>query len=251
MIKIISMFILLMSGQLFAQTYATDVTITDCDGVSHNLFTELDAGKIIVVGWTMPCATCAPPLLGVHNSVLSFMFSNPGVVEYWVNDDYGNSGCATVEGWCNANGITNAIFFSSSELSMSDYGTDGMPKAVVLGCADHKVYYNQNNNPNEHGTTIAIEQALADLANGCADLGVEEKSEFGLMCFPNPANSILNVSFSINPSHDSFIEIYNINGALLKLLPLSQFSSNEFQIDVSELEKKIASLMQFSFQVQN
>ena len=236
MIKIITLISLLLCGQVIGQTNATNVTVTDCAGVSHNLFSELDAGKIIVIGWTMPCATCAGPLLGVHNSVLNYYFTNPGVVEYWLTDDFANTSCATVEGWSNANGITNAIYFSSSELNMYDYGSAGMPKVVVLGCADHKVFYNQNDTPNEHDATIAIDAALADIASGCTDLGLnEEASLFGLLCYPNPANSVLNVAFTSLPSINSLLEVYSINGTLLKSIPLLQLSSSqEFQVNISE-----------------
>lgn len=46
---------LLLSGFMaFGQTTATDFTVNDCGGTSHNLFTELDAGKVIVLCWPMP-----------------------------------------------------------------------------------------------------------------------------------------------------------------------------------------------------
>ena len=40
----------------FAQT-ATDFTANDCAGTSHHLFAELDAGKIIVAAFVMPCGS--------------------------------------------------------------------------------------------------------------------------------------------------------------------------------------------------
>ncbi|MDD3740704.1 MAG: hypothetical protein PHH30_05630 [Bacteroidales bacterium] len=46
----LSFFILLVSVVTFAQpTEAEDFTVTDIDGVEHNLFTYLDQGKYVYV----------------------------------------------------------------------------------------------------------------------------------------------------------------------------------------------------------
>jgi hypothetical protein len=46
----LSVFILLTSVVTFAQpTVAEDFTVTDIDGVQHNLFTYLDQGKYVYV----------------------------------------------------------------------------------------------------------------------------------------------------------------------------------------------------------
>ena len=46
--------LLLLSGFIaFGQT-AVNFTGNDCAGTSHTLFTELDAGKVIVVTFVMP-----------------------------------------------------------------------------------------------------------------------------------------------------------------------------------------------------
>ena len=41
----------------FAQPTATDFTTDDCDGVSHNLFDELNDGNVIVISWVMAALT--------------------------------------------------------------------------------------------------------------------------------------------------------------------------------------------------
>jgi hypothetical protein len=228
----------MLSLASFGQTNATDASPVDCNGVTHNLFTDLDAGKIIVIGWTMPCATCAAPLLEVHNAVLNYLPTNPGVVEYWLTDDFANTNCSSIQGWAATNGINNAIFFSSAELDMFDYGTTGMPKVVVVGCSDHKVYYNRNDNPTGAGVTGGVDQALLDIASACA-LGQKdlENAKFGLECFPNPASSKLNVTFTHESSDNLMIEVYNISVALFKTMALEKSNSKkqEIQVNVEEL----------------
>ncbi len=45
---------------LVAQIYAPDFTLTDADGVEHNLYDELNAGKIVVLDFfSISCGACA------------------------------------------------------------------------------------------------------------------------------------------------------------------------------------------------
>jgi len=231
--------VMLLNNMSFGQTNATDVTVTDCEGTTYNLFTELDAGKIIVIGWTMPCASCATPLLSVHNSVLNFAVSNPGVVEYWLTDDFANTNCTTIVDWCTNAGITNAKFFSTADLDMFDYGGSGMPKVVVLGCTDHKVYYNVNNTPSGQGTTTAINAALADIANSCQPVGIDEitESNISVSCYPNPASSTLNVAVEMSDSQSFAVEVIGLNGVAFNKVEVENSNSvlNELQLDISAL----------------
>ncbi|NRA13338.1 MAG: T9SS type A sorting domain-containing protein [Crocinitomicaceae bacterium] len=232
-------FALLLSATSFGQTNATEAAPIDCEGATHNLFSELEAGKIIVIGWTMPCASCAGPLLEAHNAVLSYAVSNPGVVEYWMTDDYANSACNTIQNWCTSNGITSAEYFASAELDMSDYGTAGMPKVVVLGCSDHKVYYNENNgSPSGAGVTAAIDAALADMAIGCA-AGVEELyvTNMAVSCFPNPASSVLNVTVGMVAPQEVVMEVVGLNGKVYSSVSVEDLNllTDGVQIDVNNL----------------
>lgn len=45
---------ILFSVLTFAQTTATDFSVDDCKGDFYNLFTELDAGKVVIIAWVMP-----------------------------------------------------------------------------------------------------------------------------------------------------------------------------------------------------
>lgn len=231
-------FVALLCLTSYSQSFATDFTASNCNGVSYNLFSELDAGKIIVIGWTMPCATCASPLLDVHNAVLNYAISHPGVVEYWVTDDYANTSCASVEGWCSNNGITNSTYFSSSSIDMNDYGGSGMPKVVVLACSNHKIYYNVNDTPDGQGVTDAIETALSELANSCQlDVGSLQTTNYELKAFPNPAEDILNIEFINMPKENFLIELYTVSGELLQQFPLdmSSLEIQKTQISTAEL----------------
>lgn len=58
-----------------AQTTAMNFTQTDCSGTSHTLFTDLNAGKVVIMEWYMgpscqPCKTAAQQIEGLKSSLL-------------------------------------------------------------------------------------------------------------------------------------------------------------------------------------
>ena len=189
--------ILTSLGFACAQTTATDFTTNDCDGISHNLFDELDNGNVIVIAWVMPCGPCATYTIPAYSAVQSFANSNPGQVHFYLVDDFANTACATLTNWGNSNNMPLNTTFSSSDISMGDYGTNGMPKVVVLGGSDYTVFLNKNDNKiNFPGVQGAINDALN------APLEIEQvgKNNFELVTYPNPVNNILNISTSKDPS---------------------------------------------------
>jgi len=180
-------------GIIYAQTTATDFTTNDCNGISHQLFTDLDAGNVIVIGWVMPCGPCATYTIPAYSAVQSFSASHPGRVHFYLVDDFANTACGTLVNWGNSNNMPLNTAFSSSDISMSDYGTNGMPKVVVLGGNDHLVYLNKNDDKiNFTDVQTAINDALS------APLAVEQSvsNEFEISSYPNPVNNVLNVSYS-------------------------------------------------------
>src|ERR1041385_2523437 len=130
-----------------AQT-AVNFTCNDCNVTSHDLFAELDAGKVIVLCWVMPCGNCIAPSVTTHSVVSSYQSSNPNTVYMYLCDDYANSSCATLNSFKSSNGLMNAITFSDASINMADYGSTGMPKIVVVGGPNHTVFYNANNTVN-------------------------------------------------------------------------------------------------------
>lgn len=167
---------------------APDYKISDCNGNPLDLYQELSAGKVVVLGWAMPCATCVSPLLSVHNAILNFAVSKPGKVSFWLLDDYANTPCETFKSWCTNNGLLNAKYAVSKDVKMTDFGSNGMPKVVVIGCQSGKVYYNINNTPEGTGVTAAINAALADIEKGCLASG-PALNERTFKLYPNPCSS--------------------------------------------------------------
>ncbi|HQI46179.1 MAG TPA: hypothetical protein PLC59_08990, partial [Bacteroidales bacterium] len=109
----------------FAQTTAVNFICNDCKGTSHNLFTELDDGKVIVLVWVMPCATCISPSRSAYDAVQTYSSSHPGRVKFYLADDYVNTSCNTLTTWANNNGMTGATIFSNTAVNPANYGNVG------------------------------------------------------------------------------------------------------------------------------
>ena len=230
----------------FAQN-ATDFTTDDCNGVTHNLFDSLDAGNVVVIAWVMPCGPCATYASYAYDAVQSFNTSHPGKVDFYLVDDFANTTCMSLVNWGSQNGMPLNTTFSSADISMSDYGTNGMPKVVVLGGNDHIVYYNINNAQiNFNDVQVAINNALSGTP---LNVYKEEEDHFNLSCFPNPANNFLNINYTVNKIKDVKFEIFNIMGEIVfrsdedhSLLSADSY----LKIDVSYLETGVYFLTSYS-----
>ncbi len=226
---------ILFTAVLFSQTTATNFTADDCGGTSHDLFTELDEGKVIVIAWVMPCGGCLGPSIEAFQVAQSYAISHPDKVLYYMADDYANTDCSQLSSWATANGMGNSdAFFSTSKISMSDYGTPGMPKVIVVGCSNHKVYYNENN------TAAGIGDAIDEALEECSNLSVLEKNinnNFNLELFPNPTQNITNVSYEMSQSSDLTIDVVNMIGKTVMNISNSfeNTGKHEFQFKTGSL----------------
>lgn len=214
----------------FSQS-ATNWTANDCAGSPHTLFTELDAGKVVVICWVMPCGACIPAALTAANTVIGF--ANPKVV-FYLCDDYADNSCSTIASWASSNSIVSTANFSNSAISMSSYGTPGMPKTVVLGASSHSVYFNQNGTITQSALQAAINSALS---GGGTAIDEKKNTKIKATVFPNPivSNAILN--YSLNTSTDVSIEITNILGETVKSISIGKQSAGiqSYEINLESL----------------
>ncbi len=204
--------LLLLSALFFtfglnAQT-AVNFNCNDCSAVNHDLFTELDAGNVIVICWVMPCSSCIGPAIACSTSVDNYATQNQGRVKFYLCDDSGNTPCSTLGLWASTNGMHPTVIFSNSAISMTDYGLPGMPKIVVLAGTSHSIFFS-NEGPLIIGNfNLAVDAALAATSVNENSISVSE-----INLFPNPSNtnsSILN--YNLTQSADVTIAIYSSLG---------------------------------------
>ncbi|CAN5850717.1 hypothetical protein BH11BAC7_BH11BAC7_32630 [soil metagenome] len=235
--SLLLIFTALASFAINAQT-ATNFNCNDCNNVNHDLFAELNAGKVIVICWVMPCSACIAPSLNCATMAQSYASSNPGQVKFYLCDDSGNTTCTTLDSWANTNGITADANFSSSTIRMNDYGAAGMPKIVVLGGgASHTVFYNANNTFDYHQLQGSVDNALA--ATGITTIN----NKFSAVnLFPNPAcggSAVLNYSLAENA--DVTIHVYNTIGEKMNAVTFENEATgkHEATLDLSAFSKGV------------
>ena len=218
----------------FSQT-AGNFTCNDCSGNNHDLFTELNSGKVIVIAWVMPCGACISGALAGYTQVQGFQSSNPGTVLFYLADDVANTSCSSLTSWANTNGMSGAnAVFSNSTVNMSPYGTAGMPKVVVLGGSNHAVFYNQNGSAiTQSGIQSAIAAAIA--ANTA---GINVESNFSSMeLYPNPSNSSSKLALKLVKATQVKSEVQNQLGQKVAEVLNSNLrqGDNTVKIDLTEL----------------
>lgn len=205
--------ILLLLAAMFtlgsnAQT-AINFESTDCEGNPHNLFTELDEGKVVVLCWVMPCGTCADPAKTSHNIVQSFQTNYKDRVYFYLIDDYANTNCTSLNSWGNSYQMPSSSFcarFSDPSIKMTDYGSVGMPKIVALSGKDHAVIYNKNYEVDATALQTRISNAL--MTTSANDVSVKLSATLE----PNPSADRTLLSFSTSETSDFSIEIVNSLG---------------------------------------
>jgi hypothetical protein len=224
---------MLISSISFAQTTATNFNCNDCVGTNHDLFTELNSGKVIVLVWVMPCATCIAPSRTAYDDVQSYASSNPGRVIFYLVDDKADTPCNTLTSWGNTNGMPNAVKFSNATINPADYGNVGMPKIIVLGGTSHTVFYNEDDGNNLAGIDPAINQALAST-------GIVENNDiiYSVNVFSNTKNKGATIAFDLVKADAVSIDIIDITGKQINVFPSANQTAgkHEIQIDLGSFD---------------
>ncbi|MFI5221474.1 MAG: T9SS type A sorting domain-containing protein [Bacteroidia bacterium] len=208
-----------------AQTTATDFTATDCSGTSHNLFTELNAGKVIVVAMVHPCGSCVAPSVSAFNVVKNYATSKPGKVLFYLVD--GNNNCTSagqLTPWANTYGLGSVTKFSTTSVYNTSYYAPAMPSIMVFSGGNHAVAFRQDNSLTSANLTAAIDQAI--ITSGVNE---EKQTNFQLSVYPNPASEKVSVNFFLNQTTDVTIDIFDLLGSKIKSIPLGKQTSGNHQ----------------------
>jgi thiol-disulfide isomerase/thioredoxin len=131
----------LKSLNLFSQATAYDFTAAECQGNSHHLFDELDAGKVVILEFFMlNCAPCIVATKALENITQPYQNSHPGRVHIYSFGFLNSYTCDQILGWKNDNEFSHPVF-DDGEDQVDYYGGMGMPTLVVIGTNEHKVFF--------------------------------------------------------------------------------------------------------------
>lgn len=146
-----------------AQEFAMDFARTDCKGVEHHLFSELDSGKVIILDFVMlGCSPCFWATRDLDTIVKAFESTYPGRVKIYSFSYDSSHTCEQMNDWRNQGGFPDVVLFTHGNEMVSYYGGIGMPTIVVTGSSIHRVFYNGYGYSSADDSLIiaAIENAL-------------------------------------------------------------------------------------------
>jgi hypothetical protein len=228
-------FISASSLLITAQT-VVNFNVNDCSGTNHDLFTELNSGKAVVIAFVMPCSQCVSGANMAQTAANSFSNTNPGQVPFYIIDDYGNTNCISLTNWCNSNSLTaTTAKITNSVIDMTNYGGSGMPKILILGGgSNHTIHYNVNNT----GFTVQDMQTAISQALGPVNVKESENKEIHFSCSPNPSNGNVKMLIRSNSNTKSVIEVYDLLGKKMKTLNMDiAEGKSEHDIDLTDLNE--------------
>ncbi|MBK7763685.1 MAG: T9SS type A sorting domain-containing protein [Bacteroidetes bacterium] len=217
MTKIFSFFtmaLMLSVATSKAQLTAMDFYGMDCNGSMHNMFSELDAGKAVVLFFYMPsCGSCPPPAQKIQTMANNILASYPNMITAYAFPFQNSTTCAYSSTWTSSNGLSLYSPMDSGATQVAYYGGFGMPTVVLLGGIDHRVMFSTLAF-NDSDTTIMRDSILALF--GVAPAGIHDNhlpsSINSLNIFPNPATNHAMIVMDLNEATNLVIDVIDITG---------------------------------------
>ena len=187
----------------------------DCNGISHDMFSELDAGKAVVVFFFMDaCSSCPPVASAVQTMCNNVLASHPGLVTGYVMPYNNSTTCAATLNWVSSNSLPFYTPYDSGVVQVANYGGFGMPTVVLLG----------GKNSNRHvmfatlsfvaSDTLTMRDSILNLLTPAAIHETADQQN-GIRIYPNPVSDVLNVEMELSQAALLKIDLVDMFGRLV------------------------------------
>ena len=198
----------------FGQT-VTDFTKKDCNGKTHNLFSELDSGNAIIIEFFHTCLPCKDAAQAMMPMYQKLRTSYGNKVRFFGIPEDDSYDCSQVLNWVSVNGLISMVTpFDSGSVQAAYYGGMGMPTVAVVAGSGHKILYLVNATTASFATsdtTIIGSKIRNFLDSTFAGIPVISSTVF-VNIFPNPAATFLAISVETNQAGTLSLEITTITG---------------------------------------
>jgi thiol-disulfide isomerase/thioredoxin len=215
-----------------AQTTAANFIKKDCNGTMHNLFNDLDAGKVVLLHFFMSnCGSCPPPAQKIQAMAKNVMKTYPGSIIGYAVPFNNSTTCSYASTWVSSNNLTLYTPLDSGADMVSYYGGFGMPTVVMLGGKDHKILFSTMSFSTEDTTTMR-DSALAFLQRTTGLIHAIKPDLLSLNLYPNPANDKVQLELNLKQSSTISIDVMNVLGEVVANVYQGNVNSGLFQSEV-------------------
>jgi len=174
--KLIAFFavtILIGAAPVSSQT-VTDWTKTDCDGVEHHLFSELDSGSVVIMDFAMTymgggviCPPCSTASAALERIKAHYDSINPGKLHHYAMSYSDAYDCEEMNRWKSDCGFHDPCIPQCEADVKASFGNTGMPLIIVVGpkrtMLKKITSWSASGSPtNETAVRKAVDQGLAE-----------------------------------------------------------------------------------------
>jgi len=195
----------------FSQITAPNWTLNDCSGNPHTLYNYLDSQQVVVMEFSMGCASCTNAAFKLMDLKAEYDVSHPGKVKFFFMDYWGNT-CADVNATLPAYDFDAGFAGCEAEKDAYYPSIDPMPAVIVAAGNYHTVIFQHHTWL--HSDTLAIQQAITQFFN---TVGIEPANDPAALVhiYPNPAKDFLTLEWP-SAMELQVITIYDMSGRALK-----------------------------------
>ena len=198
-----------------AQTTAMDFNMNDCNGTMHNLYSELDQEKVVILEFFMTnCNPCITAGNGLNTMRENLLVQYPGQVLFFQFPFNNSTNCTVVSDWVTSHGY-NSVAFDSGAAQVAYYGGFGMPTVVVVAGSSYEVLYNELGFTTKDTQNIAM--SIHDFFN-MSGISDQPLSITSFTVYPNPASGQAMIQLQLKETTDLQLQLTDLSGKVVSTI---------------------------------